>query len=186
MRRIPLTSLSTLGALESGQDCSGMLRRIRQIREIAGNEFARLYLIKSRSSRLRPCSHHHCADHRRPVGFAFECLAIPLRHFDTSAVRQVIRNPRGAEGVAPYRGFDSRIRNTAAHHAPHILARHGKRRKLFGFADGRAEQPRPAVVLDASRFNVGVEIFFELGMTRSGSEIRSGCSIPPRTSLGSG
>lgn len=49
------------------------------------------------------------------------------------------RNPRGAEGVAAYRGFNSLIGNTAAHHSPDILARHGERGKLLGFADGRVE-----------------------------------------------
>jgi hypothetical protein len=37
-------------------------------------------------------------------------------------VRQVVRNPRGAEGVAAYRGFNSRIGSTAAHPAPDIPA----------------------------------------------------------------
>src|ERR1700682_4726852 len=38
IRRIPLPSLSALGALESGQYCSGMLGRIPQIRETARNK----------------------------------------------------------------------------------------------------------------------------------------------------
>jgi hypothetical protein len=49
------------------------------------------------------------------------------------------RNAGGAEAVAVYWGFNSRIGDTAAHHAPDILARHGRRGKLFRFADGRAE-----------------------------------------------
>jgi len=43
-----------------------------------------------------------------------------LRDLDPPSVRQIIRNPRGAEGVAAYRGFNARIGSTATHHAPHI------------------------------------------------------------------
>jgi hypothetical protein len=38
----------------------------------------------------------------------------PLRNFDTSAIRQVVRNPGGAEGVAAYRGFDAGVGGAAA------------------------------------------------------------------------
>ena len=37
------------------------------------------------------------------------------RNLDTPVIRQVVRNPRGAEGVAAYRRINSRMGSTAAH-----------------------------------------------------------------------
>lgn len=45
-----------------------------------------------------------------------------LRDLDTPAVRQIVRNPRGAEGVAAYRGFNPRIGSAAAHDVPDMIA----------------------------------------------------------------
>jgi hypothetical protein len=50
----------------------------------------------------------------------------------------------------------------AAHHAPNIFARHARSGELLGFADSGAEQQPLAVVLDARRLNVSVEILFQL------------------------
>src|SRR5260370_22400439 len=53
-----------------------------------------------------------------PGGLRVRMAGHPLRHFDTSAIRQVVRNPSGAEGVAAYRGFDAgRRRQRGGAHA---------------------------------------------------------------------
>ena len=53
-----------------------------------------------------------------------------LRDLDAPAIREVVRYPRGAEGVAAYRGFNPRIGSTAADHAPDIHAQHRPVREL--------------------------------------------------------
>ncbi len=50
----------------------------------------------------------------KPGGLRVRMAGHPLRHFDTSAIRQVVRNPGGAEGVAAYRGFDAGVGSAAA------------------------------------------------------------------------
>ena len=48
-------------------------------------------------------------------GFRVRVSGHALRHLDTSAVREVVRNPRGAERVAAYRGCNSRIAGWRRH-----------------------------------------------------------------------
>jgi hypothetical protein len=62
--------------------------------------------------------------------------------------------------VAAYRGFNSRIGRTAAHHAPDIRARHCPRPELFFLAEGGPEQRLLAIIRDTRRLDVSVEIFF--------------------------
>jgi len=54
-----------------------------------------------------------------------------LRDLDTAAIRQVIGNPRGAEGMAPYRRLNTRRLSTAADHAPSVYPRHGTVRQFL-------------------------------------------------------
>ena len=87
-----------------------------------------------------------------------------LRDLDPAAVRQVVRDPRGPEGVAADARLDAGVGRAAAHHVPDILARHPPRPELFGFPDRDAEQ-RPLVIAgDAGLVDVGVEIGFQLVM----------------------
>jgi len=72
-----------------------------------------------------------------------------LRNLDTPAVRQVVRYPRGAERVAPNRGFNSPIDRTAAHHAPDIPAQYRPRGELRRLADRGAEHQPLAVARNA-------------------------------------
>jgi len=87
-----------------------------------------------------------------------------LRDLDAPAVRQVVRNSRGAEGVAAYRRCNSRIDGTAAHHVPDIRARHRPRPELIFLAKRGPEQRPLAIIRDTRRLDVGVEIFFQLVM----------------------
>jgi hypothetical protein len=87
-----------------------------------------------------------------------------LRELGTATVHEVVRNPRGAEGVAPYWRSDSGARGTVAHHVPDIRARHGLVRKSAGPADHGAEQRPPAVAARACRLDVGIKALFQLVM----------------------
>ncbi len=69
------------------------------------------------------------------------------------AIREVVRNPRGAEGVAAYRRFNSRIASTAPDHGPDIGARHRRAGEFFRLADRGAEQRPLAIYGSAKRLN---------------------------------
>src|SRR5437764_290953 len=87
-----------------------------------------------------------------------------LRDLDAPAVRQVVRNPRGAESVAAYRSLDAGIAGTASHHLPDIGARQRPRPEFLCLADRGAEKRPFAIVREARRFDVGAKIFFQLVM----------------------
>ena len=78
-----------------------------------------------------------------------------LRDFSAPAVRQVIRNAGGAEGVAAYRRFNVGVCGAAAHHVPDIGARERPLPELLCFADRGAEQRSsaiPASLMYSSRY----------------------------------
>ena len=62
-----------------------------------------------------------------------------LGNLDAPAVGEVIGNAGGAKGVAADPGVDAGVESPAAHHAPHIAARHWPVRKPAGPADRGAE-----------------------------------------------
>jgi len=98
----------------------------------------------------------------KPGGFRVRVSGHALRDFDTPAVREVVRNPRGPEGVAAYRGFNPGTSSTAAHHVPDIRARHRPGPKLLFLAERGPEQRPLAVISDTRRLDVGIKIFFQL------------------------
>src|ERR1039457_4205546 len=111
-----------------------------------------------------PCADVIVAPVIEPGGFRVRMPGHALRDFDTATVRQVICYAGGAEGVAAYRGFNSRIGSAAAHHVPDIRARHRPRPKPLCLADSGPEQRPLAIIRDTSRLDVGIQIFFELVM----------------------
>src|ERR1017187_2110294 len=84
-----------------------------------------------------------------PGGFRVRMPGHALRDFDTATVRQVICYAGGAEGVAAYRGFNSRIGSATAHHVPDIRTRHRPRPELLRFSERGAEQRPLAIIGDA-------------------------------------
>src|ERR1039457_6956109 len=67
---------------------------------------------------------------------------------------EVVRNPRGAEGVAAYRGFNAGVRSAAAHHVPDIRARHRPRSESLRLPDRGAEQRAIPIIPDTGSFDV--------------------------------
>jgi hypothetical protein len=63
-------------------------------------------------------------------------------------------------------GVSTPADRTTADHIPDIDARHPSLRQLFCLADGRTEQRSLAVIFNARRVDIGVEIGFELVMAR--------------------
>jgi hypothetical protein len=55
-------------------------------------------------------------------GFSVGVPGHALRNLDASAVGEIIRDPGRAESVTVYRGFDTSVGSTAAHHVPDIGA----------------------------------------------------------------
>src|SRR5229473_4248944 len=101
----------------------------------------------------------------RASGLSVRVSGHALRDLDAPAVRQVVRYPGGAKGVATYRSFDARIGCTAAHHVPDISARYHTRTEFLGFTDGSTEQRPLAVALDVRGLDISVNVRFQLVVT---------------------
>src|ERR1039457_4412674 len=98
----------------------------QRARELLGEQAGRV--LNCNGQYARPASNPHLLHlaHADVVGapvveaggFGVRVPCHALRDLDTPAVRKVVRNPRGAEGVAAYRRLDAGARGAAAHHLP--------------------------------------------------------------------
>jgi hypothetical protein len=104
-------------------------------------------------------------------GFRVRVPGHALCDLDAPAVGQVVRNPRGAEGVAAYPSFNAGVGSTAADHVPDIRARHCAPAECLCLADRGAEQRAIAVAAEACRLDIGVKVAFQLVMAAPGGAL---------------